>query len=179
MKRKIGVFLILLGVVLNVKAQAPEPNPIQTGVPLLLILSDARAAGQGDVGVATTSDANSIYHNSAKMAFNTSEYSVGVNYTPWLQSLVDGLFVGGGSIINRIDERSAWGADIRYFSLGDIDLYDDGGNSTGSANPYEFSASGSYALKLSDYFSMGVALRYMRSDFKITGTDQNLNTVNG
>ena len=179
MINKIGFFLILLGTVLNMEAQAPEPNPIQTGVPLLLILSDARAAGQGDVGVATSSDANSIYHNASKMAFNTSEYSVGINYTPWLKTLVDGLFVGGGSIINRIDERSAWGADLRYFSLGDIDLTDDNGNSTGSANPYELSASASYALKLSDYFSMGVAMRYVRSDFKITATDQNLNVVNG
>lgn len=179
MNKKIGVFLILLSTIFKMNSQAPEPNPIQTGVPLLLILSDARAAGQGDVGVATSSDANSIYHNSAKMAFNTSEYTVGINYTPWLQSLVDGLFVGGGSLTNRIDERSAWGADIRYFSLGDIQLTDDSGNNLGSANPYEFSAAGSYALKLNDYFSMGVALRYMRSDFKITGTDQNLNTVNG
>ena len=102
MKISFVVILTLLGSFLQVRAQAPEPNPIQTGIPLLLILTDARAAGQGDVGVATTSDANSIYHNSAKMAFNTSEYSVGVNYTPWLQTFLDCLFVSGGSIINKI-----------------------------------------------------------------------------
>jgi len=179
MNKIVGFVLLILVFVTELQGQAESPNPIQTGSPLLLILSDARSAGQGDVGVATSADANSGYHNASKMAFSTSEYSVGVNYTPWLQTLVDGLFVGGGSIINRIDERSSWGADIRFFSLGDIDLYDSSGNDTGSANPYEFSASGSYALKLSNYFSMGVSLRYIRSDFKITGTNQNLNDING
>ena len=179
MNKIVGFVLLILVFVTELQGQAESPNPIQTGSPLLLILSDARSAGQGDVGVATSTDANSGYHNASKMAFSTSEYSVGVNYTPWLQTLVDGLFVGGGSIINRIDERSSWGADIRFFSLGDIDLYDSSGNDTGSANPYEFSASGSYALKLSNYFSMGVSLRYIRSDFKITGTNQNLNDING
>lgn len=180
MNKKIGVFLILLGTVFNLTAQEPGySNPIQTVAPLLMINSDARSAGQGDVGVATTSDASSIYHNSAKMAFNTSEYTVGVNYTPWLQNLVDGLFVGGGSIINRIDERSAWGANLRYFSLGTIDLYDDIGTPTGVENPNELTAAVSYALKLSDYFSMGVALRYIRSDLSVKSSNTDISAING
>lgn len=179
--KKIGVFLVVLGTVLRVNAQQPEgySNPISTVAPLLMINSDARSAGMGDVGVATTSDASSIYHNSAKMAFNTSEYTIGVNYTPWLQNLVDGLFVGGGSIINRIDERSAWGANLRYFSLGTIELYDNIGIPQGVENPNELTAAVSYALKLSDYFSMGVALRYIRSDLSIKSTNTDISAING
>ncbi|WP_152287799.1 type IX secretion system outer membrane channel protein PorV [Flavicella marina] len=173
------LFLLLLGVNNNIVSQAPEPNPISTVAPLMMINSDARSAGQGDVGVATTSDASSIYHNSAKMAFNTSEYTVGVNYTPWLQNLVDGLFVGGFSIINRIDERSAWGANLRYFSLGTIDLYDDIGIPQGVENPNELTAAVSYALKLNDYFSMGVALRYIRSDLSIKSSNTDISPING
>ena len=179
MTKKIWVFLILLNTILNTSAQEQTANTINTVAPLLMINSDARSAGMGDVGVATTSDASSIYHNSAKMAFNTSEYTVGINYTPWLQNLINGLFVGGGSIINRIDERSAWGANLRYFSLGTIDLTDDLGFSTGSENPNELTAAFSYALKLSDYFSMGVGLRYIRSDLSIKAAGNDISAING
>lgn len=179
MTKKIGVFLIVLSTILNVSAQEQKANAISTVAPLMMINSDARSAGMGDVGVATTSDASSIYHNSAKMAFNTSQYTVGVNYTPWLQNLVDGLFVGGGSMVNRIDERSAWGANLRYFSLGTIELYDDIGIPQGVENPNELTAAVSYALKLSDYFSMGVALRYIRSDLSIKSINTDISAING
>lgn len=174
--KKIGVLIVLFCGVMQVHAQSNRV--ISTLAPLLMINSDARSAGMGDVGVATTSDASSIFHNSAKMAFNTSEYTYGINYTPWLQDLVDGLFIGGGSIINRIDERSAWGANIRFFSLGQIQLFDSNANSTGVENPSEMSIAGSYSLKLSDYYSMGVALRYIRSDLAIKSTDTDLQAIN-
>ncbi|MEI6864567.1 type IX secretion system outer membrane channel protein PorV [Flavicella sp.] len=179
MNKKIGVFLIVLTTFLRISAQEQTANPISMVAPLLMINSDARSAGMGDVGVATTSDANSIYHNSAKMAFNTSEYTVGINYTPWLQNLIDGLFVGGGSVVNRIDERSAWGANLRYFSLGTIDLYDEYGVFEGEENPNELTAAVSYALKLNDYFSMGVTLRYIRSDLSIKSLNTDISPING
>lgn len=179
MNFKLGILLILIGLTHKSYAQAPEPNPIQHVAPLLLINSDARSAGMGDVGVATSSDASSIFHNPAKMAFNTSEYTVGLNYTPWLQNLVDGLFVGGGSLINRLDERSAWGANLRYFSLGKINLYDEIGAPTGVENPNELTLAVSYALKLSDYYSMGVALRYIRSDLSVKSANTDLSPING
>lgn len=180
MIQKISLILLLItGGILKINAQATEPNPISTVAPLLLINSDARSAGMGDVGVATSADASSIYHNSAKMAFSTSEYKVGVNYTPWLQNLVDGLFVGGGSVINRIDDRSAWGANVRYFSLGTIELYDEIAVPIGIENPSELTAAVSYALKLNDYFSMGVALRYIRSDLSINSQNTDISPING
>jgi hypothetical protein len=170
------VVFIALAISTYGKAQT---NVIPTVAPLLLINSDARSAGMGDVGVATTSDASSIFHNSAKMAFNTSQYTFGVNYTPWLGNLVDGLFVGDFSLVNRIDERSSWGANLRYFSLGDIDLFDNQGEATGTEKPSELTLAGSYALKLSDHYSMGVALRYIRSDLSINVSNSDLKPING
>lgn len=176
MLKKIAVILMFIGSFSQVKAQR---NPISTVAPLLLINSDARSAGMGDVGVATTADANSLFHNSAKMAFNTSEYTVGINYTPWLKNLVDGLFIGGGSVIKRIDERSAWGVNFRYFSLGKIELFNDQAIALGVENPNELTLAGSYSLKLSDYFSMGVALRYIRSDLSIKSLNPDISPING
>jgi hypothetical protein len=43
-------------------------NTITTAVPFLLIAPDSRAGGMGDVGVASTPDANSIHWNPAKLA---------------------------------------------------------------------------------------------------------------
>ena len=44
-------------------------NTITTAVPFLLIAPDSRAGGMGDVGVATSPDANSIHWNPAKLVF--------------------------------------------------------------------------------------------------------------
>jgi len=70
-------------------------------------------------------------------------------------------------------ENAAWGAEFRYFSLGQIDLTDNSGNPNGSINPNEFVVTGSYALKLSETFSMGVGLKYIRSNLAFNGTAGN------
>ena len=44
-------------------------NTITTAVPFLLISPDSRAGGMGDVGVATSADANSMHWNPAKYSF--------------------------------------------------------------------------------------------------------------
>ena len=46
---------------------------ITTGVPFLLITADARAAGMGDLGVATSVDNYSQYWNPAKYVFSSNK----------------------------------------------------------------------------------------------------------
>ena len=57
---------------------------IQTAVPFLQISPDARAAGMGETGVATTADANSAYWNPAKMVLLEENLSLSYSLTPWL-----------------------------------------------------------------------------------------------
>ena len=45
----------------------------QTAVPFLLITPDARSAGMGDVGIASSADVFSNNHNAAKYAFTSSK----------------------------------------------------------------------------------------------------------
>jgi len=175
--KKIVIALIAIVFVMPT-IQAQEPNPITTAAPFLLITPDARAGGMGDVGVATSADANSQHHNPAKFAFLNSQYVVGVNYTPWMRELTNDVFLGGFSFANRINDRSAWATSFKYFSLGDIELTDGAGNPIGIEKPNELAIDGTYALKLSDYFGMGVTLRYVRSDFAIKSSDANINAVN-
>ena len=67
---------------------AMATNPVITAMPSLSIAPDARAAGMGDVGVATGADLNSQHWNPAKYAFMESKGGLTANYTPWLRKLV-------------------------------------------------------------------------------------------
>ena len=177
MMKKILVVLMLVFTICNSNAQ-DNPNPITTAAPFLLIAPDARAGGMGDVGVATSPDANSQHWNASKFAFMKSQFSVGVIYTPWLRELTNDVFVGGFTFANRIDDRSAWATSLSYFNLGEIDLTDEFGGDQGTENLNEFSIDGSYSLKLSDMYSMGVTMRYIRSDLGIKSGNTTLNPVN-
>ena len=154
------------------------PNPITTAAPFLLIAPDARAGGMGDIGVATSPDANSQHWNASKFAFMPTQFSVAITYTPWLRELTNDVFLGGFSFANRINERSAWAASLKYFNLGQIDLTDVNGAPEGTEKLNEFSLDGSYSLKLSDTYSMGVTLRYIRSDLGIESANSTINPVN-
>ena len=168
--KKLG---ILIAILLTFSKINGQQNSITTAAPFLLIVPDARAGGMGDVGVATTADAWSLFHNPAKIAFSSRQVKTGLTYSPWLRNLTDDIFIGSGSYINRFSENAAWGADFKYFSLGQIDLTDENGGDLGSINPNEFVVSGAYSLKLSETYSMGVSLKYIRSNLAFNGTPGN------
>ena len=94
--------LITLGFFVQVNAQTlteiiPYSNDsrvITTGVPFLLIAADARAAGMGDMGVATSVDVYSQQWNPSKYAFATAKSGIGISYTPYLSKLVNDISIG-------------------------------------------------------------------------------------
>ena len=154
----------------------PSPDDsrvITTGVPFVLIASDARAAGMGDMGVATSVDTYSQQWNPSKYAFSETKSGVGFSYTPYLSKLVNDIFLGNITYFNRINERSAFAASLKYFSLGEIELREDEFSDPLIEKPNELTFDASYSLRLSDQFSMAVALRYLRSDLKIQAIDVN------
>jgi len=181
--KKLGIYFILCAFVsIKISAQT-EINTdniggITTAVPFLLITPDARAGGMGDIGVATSADAFSLFHNAAKMSFSNRQVKAGITYSPWLRNLTDDIFTGSASYMNRFSENAAWGADLKYFSLGQIELTDSNGNSNGVINPNELAITGAYSLKLSETFSMGVGLKYLRSNLTLTGVSGNLQPIN-
>ncbi len=159
---------ILVGLItFNISAQTESKRVITTAVPFILIAADARAAGMGDIGVSSSADAFSQQWNPAKYAFAISKQGIGVTYTPYLSSLVNDIFLGNLTYYNRINERSAVAASLRYFSLGDIDLRNTADETALTVSPNEFTFDVSYALKLSERISMAVAGRYLSSDLKI------------
>lgn len=178
MKNYIFAF-ITLGFIFNIGAQTTiieDPNDsrvITTGVPFLLIASDARAAGMGDMGVATSVDAYSQHWNPSKYAFSETKSGLGISYTPYLSKLVNDIFLANVTYFNRIDERSAFALSFKYFSLGEIEIVQDEFSEALIEKPNELTIDASYSLRLADQFSMAVALRYLRSDLKIQAVDDN------
>ncbi len=56
---------------------------------------------------------------------------------------------------------------LRYFTLGEIELRQFAGDPGTIVKPNEFAIDGSYALKLSDKFSMAIAARYINSNLRL------------
>ena len=81
------------------------------------------------------------------------------------------IFLGNVTYFNRLNERSAFAVSFKYFSLGEIELRADEFSEALIEKPNELTFDVSYSLRLSDQFSMGIALRYLRSDLKIGAID--------
>ncbi|WOD44415.1 type IX secretion system outer membrane channel protein PorV [Hwangdonia lutea] len=172
---KNGILLLMaFAFVLKINAQGEtiifdnqERRVITTGVPFVLIAPDARAASMGDMGVATSVDAFSQQWNSSKYVFSETKSGLAVSYTPYLSKLVNDIFLGNVTYFNRLDERSAFAASFKYFSLGDIEFVQDEFSQALIQRPNELTIDASYALRLTDQFAMSVAMRYLRSDLKL------------
>jgi hypothetical protein len=140
-------------------------NVVTTAVPFLRISPDARAGGMGDLGIATSPDANSQFYNVAKYAFAEQPSGIGFTYTPWLKDLgLNDVYLASLAGYYQLDEDQAISSSLRYFSLGNIQFTDNLGNDLNSFRPREFSFDAGYSRKLSDVLSLGVALRYINSN---------------
>ena len=178
--RNILTFLLLL-LTLHVSAQDQQNmfNPVQYSVPMLAIAPDARGGGMGDVGVATEADVNSQYWNPAKYPFCVARAGVGLSYTPWLRKIVSDINLANVSGFYRIGDYSAISGSLRYFSLGDVELWDNFSESLSSGatanmtiKPYELAFDAAYSRMLSEYFSMAVGLRFIFSDITFDYTEE-------
>ncbi|TFG74497.1 MAG: type IX secretion system outer membrane channel protein PorV [Flavobacteriales bacterium] len=163
--KKLAILTLLA---LTCKLSAQDNNRvITTAVPFLTIAADARSAGMGDMGVATSADAYSQQWNPAKFAFADRKMGIGLGYTPYLESVIKDIGLLSGSYFNKINDQSAFALSLRYFSLGEIELRQTIDEVGTIVKPNEFSFDGSYSLKLSPTFSMAVAGRFINSNLRL------------
>lgn len=168
MKKVLVSFTALLCATLMSAQGTPDDtmNPLITSMPSLSIAPDARAAGLGDLGVATEADFNSQYWNPAKYAYMYSKGGITASYTPWLRKLVSDIdlaYLAG--FYNFGDLGGGIGASFTYFSMGDVSLTDGNAGSTPiTVRPNEWALDLSYFRKLHEYVSMSVAVRFLYSD---------------
>ena len=169
-RKKISLFFILFILKISIYSQN-NSRVITTGVPFLLISPDARSAGMGELGVATSPDTFSQQWNPSKYVFDEIGKKIGLSYTPYLSKLVNDIFLANITYSLKKNDRSAWGFSLKYFSLGDIQFNDLIGNTIvqqGIERPNELTLDASYGLKLNQFFSMAIAARYIRSDLKLS-----------
>jgi hypothetical protein len=139
---------------------------ITTAVPFLGITPDARAAGMGDTGVATTPDANSGYWNAAKLVFIDKGSGGSLSYTPWLGKIINDMQIIYLSGFYKLNRKQAVAASMKYFDLGEVQFNQgpDPADLLGRYNPREFAFDVTYSALLTERMSIGGSLRYIHSN---------------
>jgi hypothetical protein len=149
---------------INAQIQFADVNTIITAVPFLRIAPDARTGGLGDVGIALSPDATTMWANPSKIAFAEDEMSVAVTYTPWLRQLqLRDVYLAYLSGYYKLDADQAVGLSMRYFDLGSIQFTNENGDPLQTANPREYEITGTYARKLSEKLAGAVDLKFIYS----------------
>lgn len=132
-----------------------------------VITPDARSAALGGLGVATSADPHSIAHNMSKVVVNPKTWGLSFSYTPWMTdvakdmgiSYLSGYYTWGEAM------RHGVSASFRYFDIGEALMFPKQAQAMPlTINPFELSVDLGYALSLSPKWSLGAAVRYLRSD---------------
>ena len=169
--------LALLLALLTVRAQTTTTGligqdstnkVITTGVPFLSITPDARAAGMGDVGGATSADANSAFWNPGKLVFIKSDKGLALSYTPWLAKIINDMYLFHIGGFYKLDREQTFGASLKYFDLGEVTFTTNNNTVIGEYNPREFALDVTYSRLLTENLSVGTSLRYIHSN--LTGS---------
>ena len=142
-------------------------NPPQIGGLSTVITPDARGAGMAGIGVATSADVYSVYHNVSKLGFGQKTWAVAFSYTPWLTEIARDMG------ISYLSGYYAWGEEYRqavtgsfkYFDIGEALFFPKQQQAAPLViKPFELSADLGYAIRLHPMWSIGAAVRYLRSD---------------
>ena len=138
---------------------------VNTAVPFLRIVPDARGGGMGDVGIATSVDPNTTFYNASKLAFAKRKLGLSLSYAPWLRALgITDIYMAHFTGYYKVSKNDVVHTSLKFFSLGNIEFTDASGNSLGSGNPRELAFDAGYTRRLGKHFALGVAFRYIYSN---------------
>lgn len=148
----------------NIVGQDDNNRVITTAVPFLSITPDARAGAMGDVGVATSADANSVHWNPAKLVFIDHNIGFSLSYSPWLSKIINDMSLSYLSGYYKISKEQAVAMSLRYFDLGDIFFTDGSNTPQGQFSPKELAVDATYSRMLTEDLSIGVVARFVHSN---------------
>lgn len=136
------------------------PSP---AIPFLRIAPDARSAGMGDAGVATSPDAYGLYWNPSKLVFAEKSSGISFSYTPWLRQIINDMSILYFTGYKKLGKNEMIGLTVNYFDMGTFNATTQNGTPAGDYYSRDFAASGSYARKLGRRLSIGGSIRYINS----------------
>ena len=162
---KKAVAVLILACVGNLCAQ--EDNVVTVRDGFLSIATDARAAGQGDIGVATEADAFSQFWNPSKYVFSDKKFEIGVTQIFGNNQELNEFSQLSLTFYNKLDERSAYGLSIRSYANTTSRI----GGFAPLQGAHEVALDGSYTLRLGDGFAMSVGARFISLKGKVPLSD--------
>ena len=139
-------------------------RPIITATPFLTISPDARHAGLGDAGAATSPDANAAFWNPAKLVFIDQAYGGTVSFTPWLGKITNDMWISYLSGFYKLKREEVVAFSFKYFDLGDFFARGQNNQDEGTFHPREFSLDFTYSRLLTENLSVGLTGRYIHSN---------------
>lgn len=137
-------------------------NFTNVGMTFLSVVTDARAGGVGELGVASLPDSYSHQHNASKYIFLESDQKKGINvfYLPWLRHLINDMSIAGASGYYLIGKEQSISSSFRYFSMGELQQTNEDQQPIGTQSPYEMAFDVAYARLLGKHFSMSLGFRF-------------------
>ncbi len=146
-----------------------QNNTGSVAVPLLNESPDARSAGMGNTGVATTPDLASQHWNMAKYVFIDGLYGASLSFTPLSvsknarQAYLTGYY--------KFQKDQTLSASFWYNTLGSASHTDEQGNVLGEINANEWAFDVAYSMRLGHTWSAGVLFRYINSNIMGSSPD--------
>lgn len=166
---KKNVTLLILVCFSNLSAQ--QGNVIIARDGFLSIAKDARAAGQGDIGVATSADTFSQFWNPSKYVFSDKKFEMGVTQILANRAELNEFSQLSVTFFNKPDERSAYALSVRNYGY-TIGQFVEFGVLQATL---ELSIDGSYTLRLNNEFAMSISGRFI----SLKGKEPLLNGFSG
>ena len=169
MRLIISILIVILainsGLCQSLDYEGSKLNTITTAVPFLLLNPNAQTMGMGGIGVVSSGNyENGLVQNPALLSRNETVFGMFYTYNPWLNNLIDGIFLEERGFYCAITKRIAIGYRYRKFTLGEINFTDVFGNVTGSYKPKEYTMGYRMAFGITKKLSVGIGLNYIFSD---------------
>jgi outer membrane protein OmpA-like peptidoglycan-associated protein len=152
----------LLGVGLLLNAAAAVAQTGQTSMPFLRIEPNSRASSLGNTGVAMADGDHAAFWNPAWLG-SITQTNISLSRYDWMPELGLPFVYHHLSVSNPINDRSGFSAHLTYFDLGQQMATDAAGNNLGLFGNYELSTGLAYGRRMSDHWSLGGGLKYLRS----------------
>jgi len=156
------VFLFLL---ISGSAESQIVKKAQVGFRFLENPVSAEVVGRGMIGVTTTLTANSIFWNPSELGWISSDIDVDISHT---NGIADIKYNAASAAI-RINKIGVVGLSMLMMDYGTfygtrLAANDQGYVETGTFSPSAFAFGVAFSQKVSDRFSYGVHLKYVRQD---------------
>jgi hypothetical protein len=165
MKIIIKIFLVFCVIGLLTESPAQFTKKAQVGFRFLENPVSAEVVGRGMIGVVNTASANAIFWNPSQLAFVEKDYEIALNHT---RGIADINYNAIGAAINLFDFGvlgfSLLAMDYGVFYTTVRAANEQGYIETGEFSPTAFAAGASFSQRITNRFSYGVHLKYVRQN---------------